>query len=51
MANLKYWDTATSSWKIVAVGELGATGPTVYSDDPNYNIAANNTWAVFERAA
>ena len=28
MANLKYWDTATSSWKIVAVGELGATGAT-----------------------
>ena len=27
MANLKYWDTATSSWKIVAIGELGATGP------------------------
>lgn len=28
MANLKYWDTATSSWKIAAMGITGPTGPT-----------------------
>jgi hypothetical protein len=28
MANLKYWNTTTSSWEIVAVGTQGATGPT-----------------------
>jgi microcystin-dependent protein len=28
MANLKYWDSATSSWKIAAMGVTGPTGAT-----------------------
>jgi len=28
MANLKYWDSASSSWKLAAVGGIGPTGST-----------------------
>jgi lysophospholipase L1-like esterase len=39
----------TTGWIDLAINDYIAV--SVFSDDTNYNISANNTWAVFERAA
>jgi hypothetical protein len=39
----------TTGWIDLAINDYIAV--SVFSDDTNYNITANNTWAVFERAA